>query len=324
MNLTAVSIAVGGAATIFFVHRCCSSRTGAISRARVDRAVNGMKIAAASPDALPSIVRSRYATLKSADKLKRTIFRPLIYINQAFELLNLKISPKSSVFVLSAFCLFTGWLVSAFTTISVISAVALTTPTIVLIFYACIAIAKRRLLAEFQRLLPDALDLVVRSVRAGLPVSEAIKMISAEVPNPVGAAFREVGSNVSIGVSLTDALDQLASKFTIAELRFFAISLAVQQETGGNLAEILSNLSKLMRKRVQVRKKIRALSSEARASALIIGSLPFIVGVVIFALNRSYIEVLLFDDDGQILMACALASIATGGAIMAKLIRFKI
>ena len=149
-------------------------------------------------------------------------------------------------------------------------------------------------------------------------------MISAEVPDPVGPAFADVSASLGIGVSLTDSLAQLASRIDVAELRFFAISLTVQQETGGNLAEILANLSKLMRKRVQVKKKIRALSSEARASALIIGSLPFIVGCVIFSFNRSYIEVLFIEEQGRFLLICALSSIATGGAIMAKLIRFRI
>jgi tight adherence protein B len=195
---------------------------------------------------------------------------------------------------------------------------------VIFIFFIGVSAARNRLLNEFQRLLPDALDLVVRSVRAGLPVSEAIKMISSEISKPVGAAFREVGSNVSIGISLNDALGHLASKVPIPELRFFAISLAVQQETGGNLAEILTNLSKLMRKRVQVKKKIRALSSEARASALIIGSLPFIVAAVIFSFNREYIEVLFLTVDGRFLMFGALSSIAIGAVIMAKLIRFKI
>ena len=192
------------------------------------------------------------------------------------------------------------------------------------IIYVSIRVASNSVMTKFQRLFPDALDLVVRSVRAGLPVSEAIKMISCEVPNPVGSAFCEVGCKLSIGINLDDALDQLARRMPIAELRFFAISLAVQQETGGNLAEILSNLSKLMRRRVNVKKKIRALSSEARASALIIGSLPFIVGAVIFSFNRSYIEVLLFEEDGRLLAIFALASIAIGGMIMGKLIRFKI
>lgn len=324
MTLAAVSLTIAGLATLAFLHRCCLSQSGTITRARFDRAVSGMKVASASPENLPSIVRSRYASLRGREKIPLAVFRPILYLTQSFELLDIRCSLRTGAITFFVSSFLFGWLIHLYTNARFLSASALAAVAIIFLIYTCLGIAKKRLMAEFQRLLPDALDLVVRSVRAGLPVSEAIKMISAEVPNPVGAAFSEVGSNVSIGISLNDALNQLATKIPIAELRFFAISLAVQQETGGNLAEILSNLSKLMRKRVQVRKKIRALSSEARASALIIGSLPFIVGAVIFWLNRSYIEVLLFDDDGRFLMLCALTSIATGGMIMAKLIRFKI
>jgi tight adherence protein B len=184
--------------------------------------------------------------------------------------------------------------------------------------------AMNRTLTKFKSLFPDALDLVVRGVRAGLPVSEAMKLIGSEVSAPVGPAFDGVSANIAIGMSLDEALADLAKRVPIPEVKFFVISLTIQQETGGNLSEILANLSALMRKRVQVKKKIRALSSEARASALIIGSLPFVVTVVIYFFNRSYIEVLFFESTGRFLLGCALMSIATGGAIMAKLIRFRV
>lgn len=179
-------------------------------------------------------------------------------------------------------------------------------------------------LRRFQLLFPEALDLIVRSVRAGLPVSESIKMIGTEVADPVGSAFREVGANLNIGLSLDDALIALEKRVPIPEVKFFVISLTIQQETGGNLAEILSNLASIMRKRVHIGKKIRALSSEARASALIIGSLPFLVGLTIYVLNRQYIEVLYLDTSGQKFLLAALGSIAFGGIVMARLIRFEI
>ncbi len=193
-------------------------------------------------------------------------------------------------------------------------------------FLAVQLLLRRRaaLLRRFQAIFPEALDLIVRSVRAGLPVSESIKMISTEVAEPVGSSFREVGANLTIGLSLEESLALLQQKMPLPEVKFFAISLTIQQETGGNLAEILSNLSAIMRKRLQIGKKIRALSSEARASALIIGSLPFIVGFAIYFLNRSYIEVLWLDESGRIFLFAAIASIGLGAAVMAKLIRFEI
>lgn len=324
MTLTTASLIIVGAATLILIHRRFVSKAEMITSARVDRAISGTKAPPASPDHLPSIVRDRYASFRRSDRIKATLFRPIICLNQSLELLGVQIPLRIGVTSFFLVNLIIALSIHTAMPIGFFLSFIISCSFLIGMIYPCVGIARNKILAKFQRLFPDALDLVVRSVRAGLPVSEAIKMISAEVPNPVGAAFGEVGSTISIGVNLNDALEQLAAKVPIAELRFFAISLSVQQETGGNLAEILSNLSKLMRKRVQVKKKIRALSSEARASALIIGSLPFIVSAAIFSFNRSYIEVLVFDDDGRFLALCALASIATGGVIMAKLIRFKI
>lgn len=324
MTVTTAGLIIAGAATLILINRRFLSKAEVITSVRIDRAISGTKAPSASPDHLPSIVRNRYASFRRGDRIKSALFRPIIGLNKSLELLGVQIPLGIGVTSFFSVVLVFGLSVHIALPLGLFLSFFLSSSFLICMCYLCVAIARNKMIAKFQRLFPDALDLVVRSVRAGLPVSEAIKMISAEVPNPVGAAFGEVGSSISIGVNLNNALDQLAAKVQIAELRFFAISLSVQQETGGNLAEILSNLSKLMRKRVQVKKKIRALSSEARASALIIGSLPFIVSAAIFFLNRSYIEVLVFDDDGRFLALCALASIATGGVIMAKLIRFKI
>lgn len=179
-------------------------------------------------------------------------------------------------------------------------------------------------LRRFQTVFPEALDLIVRSVRAGLPVSEAVKLIGNDVAEPVGNAFRDVTANLAIGLSLDEALTILRQKIPAAEVKFFSISLTIQQETGGNLAEILSNLSSIMRKRVQVGKKIKAMSSEARASALIIGSLPFIVATVIYLFNREYIEILFVDPTGQLCLGAAGGSMLLGALVMRKLIRLEV
>lgn len=183
---------------------------------------------------------------------------------------------------------------------------------------------RERQMRRFQDIFPEALDLVVRSVRAGLPVSEAIKVISTEVASPVNEAFREVANQLYIGMSLDEALGVLQKNVPLAEVKFFAISLTIQQETGGNLAEILHNLAAIMRKRAQLAKKIRAFSSEARASAYIIGSLPFLVGLAIFILNREYILVLFTDQTGQMFLVAAAVSISVGAIIIARLINFEV
>jgi tight adherence protein B len=126
---------------------------------------------------------------------------------------------------------------------------------------------------KFQAQLPDALDLIVRGIRSGLPVTEAINTIGQEIQDPVGTEFRQVSDQVRIGVNLDEALWTSARRLQIPEFNFLVISMAIQQETGGNLAEILEKLADMVRRREQMRLKIKAMSSEARASAMIIGVL---------------------------------------------------
>lgn len=177
---------------------------------------------------------------------------------------------------------------------------------------------------KFLSLLPEAIELVVRAVKAGLPVSEAIALIGEEVADPVGEVFREVASNMRIGMGLEEALWQATRRVDLAEFRFLVVSVALQRETGGNLAGILSNLATMVRRREQMKLKIRAMSSEARASAAIIGSLPFLVGAIIFAINPDYIAKLFVDPRGQMLALFGLASMLTGIAVIARLVRFDI
>jgi tight adherence protein B len=177
---------------------------------------------------------------------------------------------------------------------------------------------------RFVTMLPDAIDLIVRGVRSGLPVAEAINAIGQEMAEPVGATFREVTGNLTLGMTMDEALWAAARKLQIQEFKFFVISLSIQQETGGNLAEILQNLSQMIRRREQVKLKIKAMSSEARASAMIIGSLPFIMTVVIYVINPTYIMQLFIDPRGWLLVGGGLTSMALGLGVIAKMVRFEI
>lgn len=177
---------------------------------------------------------------------------------------------------------------------------------------------------RFIALLPDAIDLIVRGVRSGLPVAEAINALGDEMPEPVGATFRDVTGNLRLGMTMDEALWNAAKKLQIQEFKFFVISLSIQQETGGNLAEILQNLSQMIRRREQVKLKIKAMSSEARASAMIIGSLPFIMTFVIYLVNTDYIMQLFIDPRGWLLIGGGLTSMALGIGVIAKMVRFEI
>ncbi len=178
----------------------------------------------------------------------------------------------------------------------------------------------RQFLGEF----PDAIDLMVRAVKSGLPVAEAIQTAADESRNVVAEVFREVTGNLRLGLTLDESLWSAARRIQIPEFKFFVISLAIQQETGGNLSEILQNLAHMMRRRDQLKLKIKAMSSEARASAMIIGSLPFIMFGLIYIVNEKYIMKFFVDPRGWILLALGLGSMVSGAAIMAKMVRFEI
>lgn len=177
---------------------------------------------------------------------------------------------------------------------------------------------------KFLALFPDAIDLMVRGIKSGLPISETMKVIGEEMSDPIGNTFRGISHNLQVGMSMDEALWSAVHKLEIQEFKFFVISLSIQQETGGNLAEILQNLSTMIRKRHQLKLKIKAMSSEARASAMIIGSLPFVMAGVIYFVNTDYIMTLFTDPRGYLLLAMAGASLLTGILIIAKMVRFEI
>lgn len=182
----------------------------------------------------------------------------------------------------------------------------------------------RKRTRKFTMLLPDALELVTRGIKSGLPVTEAINAISQEVQDPVGSEFRQISAQMRIGVQMDDALWSAAKRIGTSEFKFFVIALSIQQETGGNLAEILEKLSDMVRRREQVRLKIKAMSSEARASAMIIGALPFIMGILIYLVNPEYMMRLFNDPRGWLMIGAGLTSMLTGVTVMAKMIKFEI
>ncbi len=177
---------------------------------------------------------------------------------------------------------------------------------------------------QFLRLFPDAIELIVRGLRSGLPVTESINMVSREMEDPIRSIFHNIGESVRLGVPLERALLDMAKQLGNTEFNFFATSIILQRETGGNLSEVLSNLGEVLRTRYMMRMKIRALSSEARASAYIVGALPFAVVGVLTVLQPDYLTPLFDDYRGNIALLGAALSMTTGVAIMMKMTRFEI
>lgn len=170
----------------------------------------------------------------------------------------------------------------------------------------------------------DAIDLLVRGLRSGLPVSETLAIVSSEVPGPVGEEFKLITERIKIGKTMEDALQDTADRLNMAEFSFFCITLAIQRETGGNLAETLANLSDVLRKRAQMKLKIRAMSSESKASAYIVGSLPFIVFLMIYWVNSEYIGKFFIDERLMVAGMGGMVWMSIGGFIMAKMVSFEI
>jgi tight adherence protein B len=177
---------------------------------------------------------------------------------------------------------------------------------------------------RFIAILPDAIDLMVRGLKSGLPVSESMAAVGREVAEPVGDEFRRIMDNVRFGRNLDAVLWESARRIGAADFNFFVISLSIQQETGGNLAETLANLSDIVRRRRQMRLKVSALSGEAKASAYILGSLPFIMFVVVHVMNPDYTSALFTDPRGLVMVGAGIGSMLTGIAIMMKMVRFEI
>ncbi len=184
-------------------------------------------------------------------------------------------------------------------------------------------IGKRRI-ARFVALFPEAIDLMVRALRAGLPITEAIVNAGQEIGDPLGTEFGSIEAGLRLGRDLDSLLWDIAKRIDIPEFRFFIIALSVQRETGGNLAETLNNLSEVLRRRRAMRAKVRAMASEARASTMILGSLPIIVALILIVISPSYIMPLFNDVRGLLMVGIALGMLVTGIAIMIRMGKFEI
>lgn len=182
----------------------------------------------------------------------------------------------------------------------------------------------KKRVAKFTSRFPDAIDLLVRGLRSGLPVTETFQVVSQEIPGPVGEEFKGVVERIRIGNTMEAALQESAEMLGTPEFQFFCITIQIQRETGGNLAETLANLSDVLRKRAQMKLKIRAMSSEAKASAYIVGALPFFVFGVVWMMNPDYLAGFFYEERLIIAGVGGLVWMSIGAGIMAKMVSFEI
>jgi tight adherence protein B len=184
-------------------------------------------------------------------------------------------------------------------------------------------LAKRRR-GKFSEAFPDSIDIITRGIKSGLPVHDCLKIIAIEAPQPLASEFGRLVEGVGMGLTMDQALEKMYERMPTPELRFFTIVLAIQQKTGGNLAEALNNLSTVLRGRKMMREKVKALSGEALASAFIIGSLPPGVIILISITTPAYMAPLFTDRRGNLILLVAALMMTFGIWVMRRMMNFKI
>lgn len=200
--------------------------------------------------------------------------------------------------------------------------------TAIIGFFGVPKLVVRRMIKKRQKKflaeLADALDAMTRLLRAGMPVSEAIKMVAREFTGPIGDEMGRIFDQQKIGVSLPEAVQDCARRMPLPEVQMFATAVTIQAQTGSSLSEILEGLAKVIRARFRLRRKVQALSSEAKSSAMIIGALPIFVACGMYAINPDYIGVLFYDRTGKFLLGFAIFWMLCGILCMKQMINFKV
>jgi tight adherence protein B len=181
---------------------------------------------------------------------------------------------------------------------------------------------KKRREAKFLAMFPDAVDIVVRGVKAGLPLLESLRIITSDAAEPVKSEFRTIVETQAIGIPLGEACGKLYEHVPVAEANFFAIVIGIQQKAGGNLSEALGNLSRVLRDRKKMKAKIQAMSMEAKASAAIIAALPIAVMTLVYITSPQYIELLWTHPTGRVMLGASAAWMSMGVLVMRKMINF--
>jgi tight adherence protein B len=183
---------------------------------------------------------------------------------------------------------------------------------------------KQKRTAKFQAQLPEALDMIARSMRAGHAFTTGMRLAADEFGDPLGTEFRYTMDEVNFGVSVPDALGNLLHRVDCADLNFFVVAVILQRETGGNLAEVMEKIAHLIRERFKLLDRIQTLSAEGKLSAVILTAIPFVVAGIVYVMNRKYIMILATEPAGRILILIAIILMMLGFYVMRRIIRIKV
>jgi tight adherence protein B len=200
-------------------------------------------------------------------------------------------------------------------------------PTIALLGlvpFVYIYVKKRKRMRKFERQLPDTMDLIARALKAGHALSGGLQLVGEEFGDPIGTEFERTVNEINFGVAVPEALKALARRVDCNDLKFFVMSIIIQRETGGNLAEILENIARLIRERFKLQGRIRVLSAEGKLSAIILVAIPFFLGFVLSIINPDYINTLFEDPIGIVLVIFACVMMALGILMMKKMVSIRV
>jgi tight adherence protein B len=319
-TLTAIFfvLAVGGAAFAFAGNGGGASKKRLATVSRQQATGAGARV---NPDANAQRRKNVQALLKDLEK-QQAEKKQRPSLRRRLEQAGLSITPR------------TFWILSATLALIAVSGCLLTKQTWIASTLAGFAIGlglprwilgflRKRREKAFTTEFANAIDVIVRSVKSGLPTNEALKIVAKESPDPVGSEFSKLVEGLKVGVSLDQGLKRMFESMPTAEVSFFGIVMTIQQKSGGNLSEALSNLSGVLRERKRLLGKIKAMSSEAKASAMIIGSLPPVVMALVWFSTPSYIDTLFTQRMGNLMLAGCVVWMSVGIFVMKKMIDFK-
>jgi len=190
--------------------------------------------------------------------------------------------------------------------------------------FAYALLKKKKRMRKFEKQLPEALELIARTLRAGQALSGALSIVSEEFDDPLGTEFERLLDEINYGVSAQEALQNLAARVECPDVRFFVVAVVIQRESGGNLSEIIENIAHVVRERFKLMGKIRVLSAEGKYSALVLCLLPFLVGFVIYLLNRDYMMLLIEDQLGKYMIGTGLVMMLLGVIVIRQMIQIKV
>ena len=250
-------------------------------------------------------------TFRWTDKLNRLL-------EQADTQSTLGVFVLLSIVLASAGFLIGSWLTSRFLLSIPLAIFGGTMPFLYIYF------KKKRRMEKFQRQLPDALDLVARALKAGHAFTGGLRMVAEELGDPIGTEFEKTLNEINFGVGIPEALKNLPNRVDCPDLKFFITSVIIQRETGGNLAEILTKITSLIRERFKLQNRVQVLAAEGKLSAIILIAIPFVIALALSVLNPGYIKTLFIDPIGKILVAFAFIMMIIGIFVMKRMIQIKV